>query len=127
MRRSQALGRVAVSVAMLAAASAGARPLDIYNSMRDTPITRFGKSDVDIMKKTLNRALESGEDGVAVSWQNPASPASGTVTPGKDPQGRNGCRMARVENRHGSLRNAGDFIFCKNKGEWRLVGPAPGN
>jgi hypothetical protein len=112
---------------MLAAASAGARPLDIYNSMRDTPITRFEKSDIDLMKKTLSRALESGEDGVAVSWQNPATPASGTVTPAKDPQGRPGCRMAHVENRHRSLRNAGDFIFCKNKGEWRLVGPAAGN
>jgi surface antigen len=120
---------LAVAAAMLATTVAGARPLDIYNSMRDTPITRFKQADIDLMTKTVNRALESGEDGVTVTWASPGTPNSGSVTPEKDPKGRPGCRMARVENKAGSLQNAGDYIFCRNKNKndkavpWQLVSP----
>jgi hypothetical protein len=120
---------LAIAAAMLATGVAGARPLDIYNSLRDTPITRFQKADIDLMTKTVNRALSSGEDGVTTTWENPGTPNSGSVTPAKDPKGRPGCKMARIENRHGSLRNAGDYIFCRNKNKndtampWQLVSP----
>ncbi|MDM0075941.1 hypothetical protein QTH90_16170 [Variovorax sp. J2P1-59] len=130
MRVSEGIKWVAITVAMGAALPAAARPLDIYNSMRDTPITRFQKADVDLMKRTVFRALDSGEDGVTVKWENPGTPNSGSVTPAKDPQGRADCKLARVENRHGSLQNTGSFIFCRNKDPntvkatpWKVVGP----
>jgi surface antigen len=131
MRAGETLRRLAIAAAMLAAALAGAQPRTIFNTMRDTPISKFGKSDVDLMQKTINRALDSGEDGATVTWENPGTPNSGSVTPAKDPQGRAGCRMARVENRHASLSNSGDYIFCKNKGgakgaSWQLVGVRSG-
>ena len=120
---------LAVAAAMLATAVAGAQPLQRYNAIRDTPITKFKQADIDLMTKTVDGALESGQDGVTVTWANPGTPNSGSVTPEKDPKGRPGCRMARIENKAGSLQNAGDYIFCRNKNKndkavpWQLVSP----
>ncbi|WP_431275309.1 hypothetical protein ACQ858_02715 [Variovorax ureilyticus] len=131
MQRREGIKWLVAAAAVLAAASAGARPLSNYNAMRDTPITRFSKADVEVMTKTINKALD-GEDGVTTKWENGAS-ASGSVTPSKDPKGRPGCKLARVENRHGSLQNAGDYIFCRNKSSakgaqpWQVVGPWSGD
>jgi hypothetical protein len=132
MQRSEGIRWLVAAAAVLAAASAGAqRPLSNYNSMRDTPITRFSKADVDVMTKTINKALD-GEDGVTTKWESGAS-ASGSVTPSKDPKGRPDCKLARVENRYGSLQNAGDYIFCRDKSSakgakaWKVVGPWAGS
>lgn len=116
---------LAVAVAVLAAASAQARPLNLFNAMRDTPITRFSSADVDLMTRTVQQALDSGADGVAVTWDNPRGTSGGSVTPGKDPQDRENCRTARIENRHRSLQNAGSYLFCRSKGQpkgsWQVI------
>jgi hypothetical protein len=131
MQSSEGIRWLVAAAAVLAVAAAGARPLSNYNSMRDTPITRFSKADVDVMTKTINKALD-GEDGVTTKWESGAS-ASGSVTPSKDPKGRPDCKLARVENHYGSLQNAGDYIFCRNKGgakgaqAWKVVGPWAGS
>lgn len=132
MQRSEGIQLLMAAAVALASVSAAGRPLDFYNGMRDTPITRFSKADVDIMTKTINKALDSGEDGVTTRWENPGSRASGSVTPSKDPKGRPDCKLARVENRHGTLQNSGDYIFCRNKNNakgpsWQVVGPWSGN
>ncbi|MBO9513486.1 MAG: hypothetical protein J7549_05150 [Variovorax sp.] len=131
MKRSEGIQLLVAAAAALATASALARPMDFYNGMRDSPITRFSKADVDIMTRTISKALDSGEDGVTTTWENPGSRASGSVTPAKDPKGRPGCKLARVENRHGSLQNSGEYIFCRNKNNakgpaWQVVGPWAG-
>src|ERR1700745_4207325 len=115
MQGIHTLRLLAVAAAMRAPAVAGAQPFQRYNAMRDTPITRFKQADIDLMTKTVDSALESGQDGGAVTLASPGTPNSGRVTPEKDPKGRPGCRMARIENKAGSLQNAGDYIFCRNK------------
>ncbi|SEA95577.1 hypothetical protein SAMN05444680_104552 [Variovorax sp. YR216] len=131
MHRSEGIRWLVAAAAALVTMSADARPMDFYNGIRDQPITRFSKADVDVMTKTINKALD-GEDGVTTKWES-GSNASGSVTPSKDPKGRPGCKLARVENRHGSLQNAGDYIFCRNKSTakgappWQVVGPWSGN
>lgn len=131
MRVNEGLRGMAIVVAMLAAVPAMARPLDIYNGMRDLPITHFKKVDIDLMTKTVNRTMDSGEDGVTVKWESPGTPNSGSVTPLKDPQGRAGCRLARIENSHGSLQNTATYILCRNQDKstakatpWKVVGLA---
>lgn len=86
--------------------------------LKETPITKFGKADVQTVVKTLNQALDSGEDGVPLTWENADAKNSGSVTPSPDPEGRPGCRSARVENRHMTLHNTSDLVFCKVNGKW---------
>lgn len=113
------------TILVLAAASAEARPLNLLNSMRDTPITRFSSADVDLMTRTVHQALDNGADGAVVTWENARGTSGGSVTPGKDPQGRATCRVARIENRHRSLENAGSYLFCRSKGQpqgnWQAI------
>ena len=130
MKACQVAGWVVAGVALLAAASAAARPLNLANAMRDTPITRFNGADIDLMTQTVHGALDTGADGVAVSWDNPRTSSSGSVTPGKDPEDRKNCRSARIENRHRSLQNSANYVFCRSKGQpkgaWQVVGLSPG-
>src|SRR6478735_9521310 len=92
MRVSEGMKWVAITVATAAAIAAplpsAARPWSIYNSLRDTPIVQFKQADIDLMTKTINRTLETGADGITVTWENPGTPNSGSVTPEKDPQAR---------------------------------------
>jgi surface antigen len=122
---------MAIALAMLAAVPAMARPLDIYNGMRDLPISHFKQADIDLMTQTVNRTMDSGADGVTVKWESPGTTNSGSVTPAKDPQGRAGCRLARIENSHGSLQNTATYLLCRNQDKrtakatpWKVVGLA---
>lgn len=130
MRAIDKLKGLAIAVAMTAAATAAATPLSFYNGLRETPITKFNKADMDLMNKAVYGALDSGADGVKVSWENPATSSSGSVTPAKDPKGRASCRLAQIENRHKTLLGGGSYIFCKNTKSktppWELVAPWTG-
>src|SRR5690349_19260526 len=55
MRRSEGIQVLVAAAAALAVTSALARPMDFYNGMRDSPITRFSKADVEVMTKTINK------------------------------------------------------------------------
>ena len=127
MRANDRLKELAIAAAMAAAATASATPLSYYNGMRETPITKFSKADMDLMSKTVYGALDSGADGVKVSWANAAGSSSGSITPAKDPKGRASCRLAEIENRYKTLLGAGSYIFCKNTKSktppWVLVQP----
>lgn len=125
MRAFQCAGLLAAAAALLATVSADARPLNLFNAMRDTPITRFSSADVDLMTKTVHQTLDTGQDGVAATWENPRTSSSGSVTPAKDPEGRKNCRVARIENRHRALQNSGSYLFCRSKGQptgaWQVI------
>jgi surface antigen len=131
MRASDTLKGLAIGLAMTAAATAPAAPLGFYNGMRDTPITKFDKADMALMNKAVYGALDTGADGVKVSWENPDTDSSGSVTPAKDPKGRASCRLAQIENRHKTLVGSGSYIFCKNTKSktppWELVAPWTGS
>ena len=130
MRASDTLKGPAIVLAMAGAATAAATPLTFYNGIRETPITKFNKADMALMNKTVYGALDSGADGVKVSWENPDTSSSGSVTPAKDPKGRASCRLAQIENRHKTLFGSGSYIFCKNTKSktppWELVAPWTG-
>lgn len=129
MNASHGTRLLVLTAVMLAAVSASARPLNLFNSMRDTPITQFSRADVDLMTQTVHRTLDTGADGVTVTWESPRTPSKGSVTPAKDPKGREHCRVARIENRRNSLQNAASYVFCRSKGKsngaWELIELAP--
>ncbi|HEY2256450.1 MAG TPA: hypothetical protein VGI11_12500 [Variovorax sp.] len=121
---------LSIAAALLSSQAGAITSLGNFNSIRETPITQFGKADMDLMTQTVYRTLDSGADGVTVKWDNPATESSGSITPDKDPQGRKGCRLAQIENRHKSLRSEGGYIFCKSDNKtkgppWKLVSPWP--
>ncbi|MDM0031539.1 hypothetical protein QTI33_05215 [Variovorax sp. J22P271] len=130
MRASDTLKGLAIVLAMAGAAGAAATPLTYYNGMRETPITKFNKADMALMNKAVYGALDAGADGVKVSWDNPDTASSGSITPAKDPKGRASCRLAQIENRHKNLLGSGSYIFCKNTKSktppWELVAPWTG-
>src|SRR5690348_1613198 len=78
MRASNRLKGLAIVLAMSAGAIAAAAPLGFYNGMRDTPITKFDKADMALMTKAVYGALDTGADGVKVSWENPGTDSSGS-------------------------------------------------
>ncbi len=88
--------------------------------LRDTPITKFKEVDKELLTKALNEALDNGADGVPVTWENSSAGNSGRITPSKDPQGRSDCRKALVENRHQTMYNATEAVFCKVDGKWKV-------
>ncbi|MDM0011312.1 hypothetical protein QTH87_02565 [Variovorax sp. J22P168] len=131
MRLRDSFSSLALGLALTASLPASATPLSIYNSMRETPITKFSKADMALMMKTIDGALDSGADGAKVDWANAAGSSSGSVTPAKDPKGRAQCRLAHVENRYKTLRGAGSYVFCRNakakSPAWELVEPWSGS
>jgi surface antigen len=132
MHASQRL-RICAMAALMAAAAvpAFALPWTNFNGVRDAPMTKFNAADTKLMTQTLYRTLSSGEDGVTVSWSNPATTSGGSITPAKDPKGRAHCRLAQVENHFRDMRGDHAYIFCKSDGKtkgappWQLVSPWP--
>ncbi len=111
--------RLLIAGLLLAVTTASAFAQSNLGFLRDTPLSKFKKVDTDLMLKTLNTALDSGADGVPVTWENPAASNSGTITPSKDPDGRTNCRSASVESRHLTLYTKHDLVFCKKDGKWK--------
>jgi surface antigen len=48
---------------------------------KDAPIARMTAEDFEIAGAVMRKALDEGQDGHAYPWTNPATSASGTVTP----------------------------------------------
>jgi len=103
------------SVATSAQAQSGLRFL------HDAPITKFNKADTDLLIKTSNQTLDTAADGTPVTWENRSSGSGGHITALKDPQGRSNCRKVRVENRHQTLSNTTEAVFCKVDDKWKVI------
>jgi len=89
--------------------------------LHDAPAASFSKADIKLLVDALHKALDSPTDGTAVTWENPAAGNGGSITPGKDPKGRAGCRLAHIQNRHVATQLTTDIVFCKKGGEWKYT------
>jgi hypothetical protein len=121
---------LSIAIASLSGQAGAITSLNNFNAIRETPISRFSQSDLDLMTKTIFRTLDSGADGVTASWNNPATSSGGTITPDKDPQGRKGCRLAQIDNHYKSMTGSGGYIFCKSNSKgngppWKLLSTWP--
>ena len=125
-RRRAASVAAALAIALLPAAAHAVRGYDNFTA---TPIAKFSKEDSALMMARVDPALKAEKDGEKLDWKNPATPASGSVTP-LSRLTANGlpCRRLRVANAYGDLKAEGVYRFCeKPPGTWKLIGPDTGS
>ena len=86
-----------------------------------SPARYFTDKDGEMGKVKAREALDKGEDGVTVSWDNPDSKNSGQYTP-MDTTTVDGkaCRSLRIEHRaYNGLQGNVVYQFCKKPdGTW---------
>ena len=122
------LARALVAAALLGLLTPAAHAVRGYDNFTATPIAKFSKEDSALMMARVDEALTAEKDGEKLDWKNPATPASGSVTPlARFTDKGTPCRRLRVANAYGDLKAEGVYRFCeKPAGKWKLVGPDSG-
>lgn len=88
-----------------------------------SPVRYFTDQDWEIAKNAARDALNEGEDGVTVNWNNPDSKNYGSLTPLSTSQ-KNGrtCRELKIENHANNMDGSAVYEFCqKPDGKWGAV------
>lgn len=118
-RRPAAAAALAAAVAATSAATAFA-----INDMfaRDAPITRMTQEDFDIAGAVMRKALDEGQEGHAYPWNNPATSASGTVTPlaSFTRQGMS-CRGAAFTITTRGQTSRSEWNLCRTPAGWKVA------
>ena len=115
----QRIARLVLLCALLAGAGAQAQ---ILNQLGASPMAQFNRTDTQLFRAAVDKALREGPEGEPVAWSNPKSPASGEVTP-RSSQVIDGlqCRELLIANRFRTLRSEGVHTLCRDAaGQWRL-------
>ncbi len=91
----------------------------------DSPFGEFSESDLSLFEAARNEALEKREEGSTVSWSNPDTGSSGSVTPIETRRGGGDlCRLLRVVNRVDGQMGESEFWFCRQPdGSWKIATP----
>ena len=86
------------------------------------PLSHLTKSDVEIARAEIRAALETTPDGHTRTWSNPATNASGTVTPIKTftMKGMR-CRSTEFTTYAGGERGQSKWNICKTKDGWKVA------
>ena len=86
------------------------------------PMAKFSQEDHDIFRGALGRALATDKLDQAITWNNPKSPAKGSITPQKVyERGGAPCRTLRVVNEYQTLQSDGVYSLCKRDGRWKMA------
>jgi surface antigen len=108
----------------LALAAFGPAELLAINEMfaRDAPVARMTKEDFEVAGAVMRKALDEGRDGQAFEWNNPASSASGTVTPLArfSRQGME-CRGAAFTLTAGGKSSTSRWNLCRTPDGWKVA------
>jgi surface antigen len=91
--------------------------------IKDAPYGQFTKEDHRIFNAALDNLLDQGVDGETRAWSNPASDASGEITPVKTFERAGAtCRTLAIANKAKGLSGSGKYNFCRQKtGKWALA------
>jgi hypothetical protein len=118
----------ALAAAALLGLAPAAHAVRGYDNFNATPFAKFSKEDSALMMAKVDQALKAEKDGETLEWKNPATPASGSVTPlARFTADGLACRRLRVANAYGDLKAEGVYRFCeKPAGKWKLIGPDSG-
>lgn len=116
-KRAVAVRLCALIIAALACTSASAQYLFLNRSMLEV----LTKQDITMLQSALEQALSSEPDGTVVTWANPGTGASGTVTPLSTTKsaGRT-CRRVETFTQARNRRESGQWEFCKLGAKWAL-------
>lgn len=89
---------------------------------RDAPITRMTQEDFRIAGEVIRKALDEGQPGHPYEWKNPATGASGSITPGAAfERGGMPCRAARFTIAAGGKSNASAWNLCRTPEGWKVA------
>ena len=111
---------LAAAVALTLASPAAHAANELF--AKDAPITRMTKDDFEIAGAVMRKALDEGEDGRAYPWNNPATSASGTVTP-LAPFTRQGlrCRGAAFTITTRGETSRSQWNLCRTAEGWKVA------
>ena len=115
------IARIALPATVLVVATASAFAANRAFWL-ELPSTYMTEQDRKIAIDKINRALDGGNDGQTYRWENPATGASGSVTP-KSSFTRDGarCRSADFSTTAGGRKNASTWKLCKVGDGWKIV------
>lgn len=96
-----------------------------FRGLKDTPLSEFNEEDLALFESAQKEALENRSDGDTVSWKNPHTGASGTVTPLRtDRINDRRCRLLRIVTGAGGRSGESRFWYCKQPdGKWKIISP----
>ena len=117
---------ILLPIVMLLAMSTGAALASNVTFMRNSPLAKMTSEDLTLMRTAMREALNKGADGTSKRWDNPATGASGVVTPLKSYQ-REGaaCRTVEIFNEAQGFSGRTRHDFCKQAdGSWTAPAPA---
>jgi len=88
--------------------------------LNNSPVRYFREADWKMASDAVRKALNETKDGETVSWENPQSKFSGTVSPlTTETQNDTTCRKIRIENNAKGMSGGGTYRFCqKPDGKW---------
>lgn len=91
--------------------------------LKDAPVSRMTKQDFEIANPVIRQALDEGKNGQSYKWDNPATKASGSVTPKSEPFARDDktCRRAEFMISAGGRKNVSSWTLCKMPEGWKAV------
>jgi len=115
--------RPAILLSVATAALAPAAALAINDMFaRDAPVARMTKEDFEVAGAVMRKALDQGRDGEIFEWDNPASSASGTVTPLArfSRQGMQ-CRGAAFSITAGGKTSSSRWNLCRTADGWKVA------
>jgi surface antigen len=89
---------------------------------KDAPVSQMTEADFKIAGDVMRKALDEGRDGQAYEWKNPATSASGTITPLAAFE-KNGlhCRGAAFSSVVKGKSGRTEWNLCKTPGGWKVL------
>jgi surface antigen len=90
--------------------------------LRHSPARHFSEQDWEMANAAIGKALHEKKDGETVSWENPQTKSSGTVTPiMTETEADMTCRQLKIENRARGMSGNVIYRFCREPdGKWAV-------
>jgi surface antigen len=115
-----------VAVALLCVVPRGSHAGN-WAFLDNAPMTYFTEEDMGMYQDALRQALNEAGDGDTRTWSNPATGASGEITPVRTMGEQDTtCRVMRIRSTARGYTETGSYKVCKQDGGgWTITGAAP--
>ena len=118
--RPRPIGSILLTALVVSAGALPANANELFD--RNAPVAKMTEEDFRIAGAVIREALDKGDNGRSFEWKNPATGASGTVTPGAafERQGSK-CRSAEFTTKAGGESNRSAWSLCTVDGRWKAA------
>jgi surface antigen len=112
----------AVAALFFVVCAAGAAQAAGRSFADSLPWSRMTDEDRTIAMGTINRALDEGAPGTTYRWDNPATKASGSITPKKTfTHAGMTCRDVEIHASADGRQNTSRWKMCKTAEGWKAL------